>query len=167
MRPDQEEIDSGTLAALMLDLEENRLLRALRLMDRVNDGGLLTEEDIEFLKKVYEGSRANESLVERHPEYCKLIARSLGLYTEIITKGCAISLPLTGRYGNKPQQSARAQKYHLRRRSSQVSWVLFSSPQSKVAVPRGSTESGSPVIKGGVICRIGLVRCLLKNQTPC
>jgi len=89
MRLDQDERDSGTLAALMLDLEENRLPRALRLLDRVNKGELLSEEDIEFLKKVYEDSRANESLVERHPEYCKLIARSLGLYTEIITKGVA------------------------------------------------------------------------------
>jgi len=89
MRLDQDEIDSGTLAALMLDLEENRLPRALRLLDRVNDGEPLSEEDIEFLKKVYEDSRANESLVERHPEYCELIARSLGLYAEIITKGVA------------------------------------------------------------------------------
>lgn len=89
MRLDQDERDSGTLAALMLDLEENRLPRALRLLDRVNNGELLSEEDIEFLKKVYEDSRANESLVERHPEYCKLIARSMGLYTEIITKGVA------------------------------------------------------------------------------
>lgn len=89
MRLDQDEIDSGTLAAMMLDLEENRLPRALRLLDRVNRGELLSEEDIQFLKEAYEDSRANESLVERHPEYCKLIARSLGLYTEIINKGVA------------------------------------------------------------------------------
>jgi len=89
MRLDQEESDEGTLAALMLDLEENLLPRALRLLDRVNNGGLLSEEDIEFLKNVYEDSRANESLVERHPEFSKLIARSLGLYTEIINKGVA------------------------------------------------------------------------------
>jgi len=89
MRLDQDERDSGTLAAMMLDLEENRLPRALRLLDRVNNGELLSEEDIQFLKEVYEDSRANESLVERHPEYCELIARSLGLYTEIINKGVA------------------------------------------------------------------------------
>ena len=89
MRLDQEEIDSGTLAAMMLDLEENLLPRALRLLDRVNNGELLSEEDIQFLKEAYEDSRANESLVERHPEYCKLIARSMGLYTEIINKGIA------------------------------------------------------------------------------
>lgn len=89
MRLGQDEIDSGTLAALMLDLEENRLPRALRLLERVNNGFQLSEEDIEFLREAYEDSRANEHLVERHPEYCKLIARSLGLYTEIINRGIA------------------------------------------------------------------------------
>jgi len=86
---EQSEKDAGTLTALMLDLEENRLPRAMRILDRVNNGELLSDRDIDFLKKVYEDSRANESLVERHPEYCKLIARSLGLYTEIINKGVA------------------------------------------------------------------------------
>lgn len=86
---DQSEKDAGTLAALMLDLEENHLPRALHILDRVNSGELLSDRDIDFLKKVYEDSRANESLVERHPEYCKLVARCMGLYTEIITKGLA------------------------------------------------------------------------------
>jgi len=89
MRLEQDERDTGTLAALMLDLEENRLPRALRILDRVNSGELLSDRDIDFLKKVYEDSRANEALVERHPEYCKLIARCMGLYTEIITRGLA------------------------------------------------------------------------------
>ncbi|MGA9574907.1 MAG: hypothetical protein WBS20_13275 [Lysobacterales bacterium] len=86
---EQSEKDAGTLAALMLDLEENRLPRALRILDRVNEGELLSDRDIDFLKKVYEDSRVNEPLVERHPEYCKLVSRCLGLYTEIITKGLA------------------------------------------------------------------------------
>jgi len=93
MRLEQDERDAGTLAALMLDLEENRLPRALQILDRVNEGELLTDRDIDFLKKVYEDSRANESLVERHPEYCKLVARCMGLYTEIINKGLANEKP--------------------------------------------------------------------------
>ncbi len=90
---EQTEKDAGTLAAMMLDLEENRLPRALQILDRVNNGEPLSERDIDFLKKVYENSRVNEPLVERHPEYCKLIARCLGLYTEIITKGIANEKP--------------------------------------------------------------------------
>ena len=84
---DQSEKDTGTLTALMLDLEENRLPRAMHILDKVNDGELLSNRDIDFLKSVYEDSRENELLVERHPEYSLLICRCLTLYTEIINKG--------------------------------------------------------------------------------
>jgi hypothetical protein len=86
---EQSEKDAGTLAALMLDLEENRLPRAMQILDKVNAGELLSDYDISFLKNVYEDSRETELLVERHPEYSELICRCLGLYTEIITKGLA------------------------------------------------------------------------------
>jgi hypothetical protein len=84
---DQSEKDAGTLAALMLRLEEVRLPRAMRLLEKVNRGGLLSDRDIRFLKRVYEDSRANEALLDRHPEYDKLMCRCLSLYTEIINKG--------------------------------------------------------------------------------
>ena len=84
---DQLEKDTGTLTALMLNLEETRLPRAMHILDKVNNGELLSDRDIRFLKKEYEDSRANEFLVERHPEYCGLISRCLSLYTEIIIKG--------------------------------------------------------------------------------
>ena len=86
---EQSEKDAGTLAALMLDLEEIRLPRAMQILDKVNAGELLSDYDISFLKNVYEDSRETELLVERHPEYSELICRCLGLYTEIITKGLA------------------------------------------------------------------------------
>ena len=84
---DQSEKDAGTLAALMLRLEEVRLPRAMRLLEKVNGGGLLSDRDIRFLKRVYKDSRANEALLDRHPEYDDLMCRCLSLYTEIITKG--------------------------------------------------------------------------------
>lgn len=83
----QAERDAGTLAAIMLDLEENLLPRAMHILDKVNDGESLSDRDIRFLRKVYEESRANESLVERHPEYASLLSRCFSLYTEIIHKG--------------------------------------------------------------------------------
>ena len=85
----QAEKDAGTLAAIMLDLEENLLPRAMQILDKVNEGEPLSDRDIRFLRKVYEESRANESLVERHPEYTSLISRCFSLYTEIINKGIA------------------------------------------------------------------------------
>jgi len=84
---EQSDKDTGTLAALMLYLEEVRLPRALRILERVNGGGRLSERDIRFLKRVYRDSRINEPLVKRHPEYNGLISRCFILYTEIINKG--------------------------------------------------------------------------------
>ncbi len=84
---EQSEKDAGTLTALMIHLEEVRLPRAMRLLEKVNGGSLLSDRDIRFLKRVYRDSRANEALVDRHPEYDSLICRCFSLYTEIITKG--------------------------------------------------------------------------------
>ena len=84
---EQSDKDTGTLAALMLELEEVRLPRALRILEKVNGGGLLSERDIRFLRKVYRDSRINGRLLKRHPKYSGLISRCLVLYTEIITKG--------------------------------------------------------------------------------
>jgi len=84
---EQAEKDSGTLTALVLDLEENCLPRALQILDNVNAGEKLDEYDIGFLNRMYRDSRSNEALVERHPEYHALVSHCLVLYTEIITKG--------------------------------------------------------------------------------
>ena len=84
---EQSEKDSDTLTAVILDLEENSLPRALQIMENVSTGETLDDHDIRFLTRMYRESRTNEALVERHPEYHGLISRCLVLYTEIITKG--------------------------------------------------------------------------------
>lgn len=84
---DQSEKDAGAIAALMLRLTEYRIPRAKRLLEKVNGGDILSEGDIQFLKRVYEDGRGNQSLYQRHPEYSGLVARFTGLYVEIIAKG--------------------------------------------------------------------------------
>ena len=84
---DQSEKDAGTIAALMIRFKEYRLPRAQRLLDKVTGGETLSDEDIQFLKRVYKDGRNTQSLVKRHPEYNDLIARYISLYTEIIAKG--------------------------------------------------------------------------------
>jgi hypothetical protein len=84
---EQSKKDAGTIAALMLRLKETRLPRAKRLLDKINGGDTLSDSDIQFLKRVYEDSRSNQSLVKRNPEYHGLITRFIDLYTEIITRG--------------------------------------------------------------------------------
>jgi len=84
---DQSEKDAGAIAALMLRLAEYRLPRAKRLLEKVNDGHILSTGDIGFLKRVYEDGRTNQPLYQRHPEYHQLVASFTELYIEIITKG--------------------------------------------------------------------------------
>ena len=79
--------DAGTIAALMLRFKEYRLPRAKRLLEKVNEGEILSDGDIRFLKRVYKDGITTQPLVKRNPEYHDLITRTIGLYTEIITKG--------------------------------------------------------------------------------
>jgi len=78
--------DAGTIAALMIRFKEIRLPRAKRMLDKVNDGQKISDDDIAFLKRVYEDGRSSRALVERNPEYQELISRFIDLYSEIITK---------------------------------------------------------------------------------
>lgn len=79
--------DAGTIAALMIRMKDYRLPRAKRLLEKVNQGDLLSNEDISFLKRVYNDSRNSQPLVKRHPEYHDIVVRALNLYTDIIAKG--------------------------------------------------------------------------------
>ena len=78
--------DAGTIAALMIRFKEYRLPRAMRMLDRVNAGETLMDNDIAFLKRVFNDARANQQLVKRNPEYNELVSRALSLYEEIIEK---------------------------------------------------------------------------------
>ena len=84
---DQSKKDAGTIAALMIRFREYRLPRAQRMLDKVNAGEKLSDNDIQFLKRVYNDGRKTQPLVKRHPEYNGLIISYISLYTEIITKG--------------------------------------------------------------------------------
>ncbi len=84
---EQTEKDAGTIAALLLRFREFRLPRAKRLLKKVNGGDTLSESDIQFLKRVYEDNRNNQTLVKRNPDYQALVTGFMELYTEIITKG--------------------------------------------------------------------------------
>ena len=78
--------DTGTSAALMIRFKEYRLPRAMRMLDRVNAGETLMDNDIAFLKRVFNDARANQQLVKRNPEYNELVSRALALYEEIVDK---------------------------------------------------------------------------------
>lgn len=78
--------DAGTLEALMIRLREYRLPRALRILDKVNQGQVLLDSDLEFLHRVLEDSRGLRPLIERNPDYMSLVCKLADLYSEIVSK---------------------------------------------------------------------------------
>ena len=78
--------DAGTIQTLLDRLEKFRLPRALAIMRRVEDGEKLSEDELEFLKRVLEEWRQIEPLLERHPEYQSLASRFVSLVGDITRK---------------------------------------------------------------------------------
>ena len=79
--------DSGVVAVLMKRLSEQRLPRALELKEKVDQGGLLDDIDIEYLEEVFADATRTRQLVERHPEHQELVARIISLYSDITARG--------------------------------------------------------------------------------
>ena len=78
--------DAGTIQTLLDRLEKFRLPRALAIMRRVEEGEKITEDDLEFLKRMLEEGRQVEPLLERHAEYQSLASRIVSLFGEITRK---------------------------------------------------------------------------------
>jgi hypothetical protein len=81
--PDKE---AGIIQALAERLEKIRLPMALKLKEKVEEGGLLNESDIAFLEDIFANSAKLKPLLDTHPEWQELAARMLRLYNEITTK---------------------------------------------------------------------------------
>ena len=84
---DQSEKDAGTIAVLILRMEETRLPRVRRLQKKVNAGETISDSDISFLKRVHDDYQANQALIMRNPDYSHLMASFIDLYAEIIARG--------------------------------------------------------------------------------
>ena len=78
--------EAGIIQALAERLEKQRLPMALKLKEKVDQGGLLNDADIAFLEEVFTGSAQLKPMLDAHPEWQELAARMLSLYGEITAK---------------------------------------------------------------------------------
>lgn len=89
MKMDQKTLDAGTFAAMLQRYTEYRLPRARRMLERVNGGECISDDDILWLKRVYAESRSSFYLVLRNPDYSLVYTRSIDLFAEITAKALA------------------------------------------------------------------------------
>ena len=78
--------DAGTIQARRERRNKQRLPRARELKKRVDAGGRLEDGDIDFLHRVFEDANDVRAVIEKHPEYEKLVAQLISLYSEITKK---------------------------------------------------------------------------------
>ena len=82
----EDEKDKGVILALVERFEKFRLPMVLELRDKVDAGERLNEREIEYLEQVLQDAQDNRALVERHPEWQKLSAQVVSLYSHITEK---------------------------------------------------------------------------------
>lgn len=86
---DQAEKELGIALAILEDFETQTLPDALWIKERVDNGELLTETDIEFLRQVLESATNIKHLVDTQPRWQSLYANAIQLYEEITAKALA------------------------------------------------------------------------------
>lgn len=78
--------DLGVITALLERFEKYRLPAALKLKEKVDNGGLLDKRDMMFLETIEKDSKKIQPLLDRHPEYEDLIKQATNLFRDITAK---------------------------------------------------------------------------------
>ena len=67
-------------------MQTQRLPRAFDIKKKVDHGSTLNSFEIAFLREVFEDANRIKPLLDRHPEYEKLVAQVIHLYKQITDK---------------------------------------------------------------------------------
>ena len=81
IQPSRKEL--GTLQALLHRFITQRLPRLLRIKAAMEEGGKLATTDVAFLYEVLESASQIKPLMDRHPDFQPLYARSVLLFHQI------------------------------------------------------------------------------------
>jgi hypothetical protein len=79
----KEEVELGTVTALMRRAAKRRIPRLLRIKKAVEGGARLTNFQITFLSKVFADAQDSLPYVDSHPELHDMAAKMLSIYHEI------------------------------------------------------------------------------------
>ena len=81
---DKSKQDKATLDALIHKLNTRQIPRARRMLERLENGEKLRDEDIDILKLEYDEYMKDWGIVERNPQYTEIATGYVELYTKII-----------------------------------------------------------------------------------
>ena len=83
---EQKDKDALIIAGVLERLTKFRLPRVLSLKKKVDGGEVLSDYDLNFLKRILNDARDMNPIVERNPEYLELRDKALGLCHQILKK---------------------------------------------------------------------------------
>jgi hypothetical protein len=79
----KEEVELGTVTALMERAAHRRIPRLLRIKKAVDNGDRLTDYQINFLSKVFSDAQRAVPYYDEHPELQELFTKVVSLYGHI------------------------------------------------------------------------------------
>lgn len=80
---------TGVIAVLAKRMVEERLPKALALKDRIDQGDVLNDMDLNFLEQVVADANTAKPLMRDNPRALEIAGRMLELYKEITEKALA------------------------------------------------------------------------------
>lgn len=78
--------EKGVAQALLTRLVDQRLPRLLEMKERVDNGELLTDFDIDFLENAFHDAEKSRGHIVQFPEYKEVVAKLVNLYESITSK---------------------------------------------------------------------------------